>query len=223
LEGASLNVPSCKSYQKSPTFNEEKALISQGYKIIAGIDEAGRGALAGPVVAAAVTLPQTGNVNENLKGARDSKLMTPLQRERLFHIIIQEAVSFGVGIISPDIIDLVNILNATRQAMRHAIEQMSPVPDYLLVDGMILPGISLKQKAIIKGDRLCLSIACASIVAKVTRDHIMVDADKLYPGYGFACHKGYGTKLHVDCLCKIGPARIHRYTFMPVRQSIRLI
>jgi ribonuclease HII len=219
----SLNTLPDKRNLKLPTFNEEMTLLSQGYRAITGIDEAGRGALAGPVVAAAVMLPQMADINGDLNGARDSKLMTPLQRERLFHIIFQKAISVGVGVISPDIVDLVNILNATRQAMRHAIEQMSQIPDYLLVDGMVIPGVSVKQKGIIKGDRLCLSIACASIIAKVTRDRIMVDADKLYPGYGLASHKGYGTRLHVDCLCKMGPARIHRHTFMPVRQSLRLI
>ncbi len=210
------------SVRKSPDLLEEKLLISRGYKFIAGIDEAGRGALAGPVVAAAVILPRRDYLPQ-LKSVRDSKMMTPARRDSLFKIIEDEAEAVGVGIVPPNIIDTINIRNATMVAMRTAIEQLAYPPDFLLIDGLSVPKIQLVQKGIVKGDTTCLSIACASIIAKVTRDRIMVELDKSYPEYGLAIHKGYGTKYHLSCLNRQGPSPIHRYTFAPVKQFLRLI
>jgi ribonuclease HII len=203
-----------------PSLIEEDTLISQGYKYITGIDEAGRGALAGPVVAAAVILPQSINY-ARFAGVRDSKELTPAKREVLYNLITNGAVDVGIGIISPQTIDTVNILNATRLAMRQAIMQLACSPDFVLIDGMTIPMLDIHQKGIIKGDKLCLSIACASVIAKVTRDHIMIELNKSYPNYGLAQHKGYGTKRHFDCLSQYGPSPIHRFTFAPVKETIR--
>jgi ribonuclease HII len=205
-----------------PSLIEEKALFVQGYNFIAGIDEVGRGALAGPVVAAAVILPPSIDTDK-LTGVRDSKEVPAVRRELLSRIIQNKAIAIGIGIVSPQIIDSINILNATRLAMRQAIEQLSCHPDYLLVDGMIIPRLNILQKKIIKGDKLCLSIACASIIAKVTRDHIMIELDDSYPNYGLASHKGYGTAYHLTCLTENGPSPIHRLTFAPVRETYRLL
>jgi ribonuclease HII len=205
-----------------PSLIEEKELFLQGYNFIAGIDEVGRGALAGPVVAAAVILPKSINT-DRLAGVRDSKEVPATRRELLSHIIQNEAVAIGIGIVSSQTIDLMNILNATRTAMRQAIKQLSCYPDYLLIDGMTIPRLNVLQKKIIKGDKLCLSIACASIIAKVTRDRIMIELDDLYPNYGLASHKGYGTAYHLTCLTKYGPLPIHRLTFAPVKETCRLL
>lgn len=205
-----------------PTLMHESLLMSQGYKSIAGIDEVGRGALAGPVVAAAVVLPQSPDF-PRLKDVRDSKEISPMRRDLLYNLIIEEAFTVGVGIVSWQTIDSMNILNATRLAMRQAVEQLACLPDFLLVDGMTIPRLNICQKGIIKGDKLCLSIACASVIAKVTRDRIMVDYDALYPSYGLARHKGYSTRYHLDCLKQYGPSPIHRFSFAPVKETIRLI
>lgn len=198
-----------------PTFAEEKGLQARGYRLIAGVDEVGRGALAGPVVAAAVILP------EDLKGAwlsevRDSKLLTPKAREALSLQIHQSAVAVGIGQCSCEIIDGRGIAKATRIAMKKAIAHLSPPPEYVLIDYFRVPEITLPQKGVADGDGLCLSIACASIVAKVFRDGLMVEADKLYPGYGFARNKGYCVDEHVAALGRLGPSPIHRRTFAPV-------
>ncbi|MFC1905672.1 ribonuclease HII [Chloroflexota bacterium] len=211
-----------KTAYHPPNLEEEKTLLAQGYKLIAGIDEVGRGALAGPVVAAAVVLPESINFN-SLTDVRDSKEINATKREFLYQRIIDIAVAVGIGIIAPQTIDSVNILNATKLAMRQAIEQLICSPDFLLIDGITIPGINIRQKGIIKGDKLCLSIACASIIAKVTRDNIMLELDNSYPGYGLASHKGYGTKHHLICLCQYGALPIHRFTFAPVREIYRLI
>jgi len=202
-----------------PDFDRERELKAQGYELIAGIDEAGRGALAGPVVAGAVILPHS-YCPPWLKLVRDSKELSPKRREFLFDLIRKEALPIGVGIISHDVIDDVNILQATLLAMKQAVEKLPKPPHFLLIDRLTLPKCTIPQRGITRGDKLCLSIACASIVAKVTRDHIMEEFDKVYPGYGFARHKGYGTRAHVSCLQRLGPSPIHRQSFAPVRNII---
>lgn len=203
-----------------PSFGEEKILEAQGYRYIAGVDEAGRGALAGPVVAAAVILPSNKYL-PFISQVRDSKKLTPLQREYLFHHVHESAVSIGIGMSNLDVIDTLGIVAATRLAMKSAIDQLSPRADYMLVDYMQLPEIDLPQKGITHGDDLSYSIACASIIAKVSRDQLMIKLDEEYSGYGLANHKGYGTKEHVECLRRLGPCSIHRKTFNPVREMIR--
>ena len=200
--------------RQAPSFIQEDGLREQGYKLIAGIDEAGRGPLAGPVVAGAVVLP-TDKRPAWLDNVRDSKTLAPLQRERLFECIRDE-MPMGVGIVPHDAIDRIGIAAATRLAMRKAIEDMPIKPEFILIDFVRLPSVPLPQKSIINGDALCCSIAAASIVAKVTRDRIMLDLDRRYPGYGMARHKGYATPEHLECLRRAGPCAIHRRTFAPV-------
>ncbi|UCH50700.1 MAG: ribonuclease HII [Chloroflexota bacterium] len=204
-----------------PSLVEENGLNAKGYRLIAGVDEAGRGALAGPVVAAAVILPQSPDFPW-LKSVRDSKETPPARRELLFDLIKQEAIAVSVGIIAPQTIDVVGILNATKIAMCHAVEQLDCPPDFLLIDFLRLPQLRISQKPIVHGDKICLSIACASIIAKVTRDRIMVELDQIHPGYDLANHKGYGTRHHVSCLHQHGPSPIHRRSFAPVREAARL-
>ena len=199
-----------------PSFIEEELLEAQGYQLIAGIDEAGRGALAGPVVAAAVILPRQVNAPW-LAEVRDSKKLTPGRRELFFHHIHEIAVSIGIGAAPHYLVDAGGIIKATRLAMKLAIERLSPPPQSLLIDYMSLPEVRLPQKGITNGDNLCLSIACASIIAKVARDQLMVEFDRIYPGYGLAQHKGYGTRQHFACLSRLGPCPIHRQSFRPVR------
>ena len=202
-----------------PSFAEEKRLEAQGYQRIAGIDEAGRGALAGPVVAAAVILPC--HIEEPwLNQVKDSKQLSPAKREILFHHIHEIAISIGIGVVPHKIIDAEGIIKATRLAMKLAVDQLSPPPEFLLIDYMRLPEVPLPQKGITNGDSLCFSIACASIMAKVRRDHLMIELDGIYPGYGLAQHKGYGTREHLACLCRLGPAPIHRQSFKPVKDLI---
>jgi len=198
---------------------EERRLIKQGYALVAGLDEVGRGALAGPVVAAAVILPRTMK-NHWQDKVRDSKQLTPAQREYLFPHIQETAVAFGIGRVSPDSIDRQGIAAATRLAMKLAVAELSPQPHYLLIDYFKLPEVALPQKGIKFGDSLCLSIACASIVAKVTRDRLMVEMDDAYPGYGLARHKGYATEAHCRNLQRQGPCPVHRRSFMPVKGII---
>lgn len=205
-----------------PTLDEENRLVAQGYRSIVGVDEVGRGALAGPVVAAAVVLPAA-DAFPRLNKVRDSKLLSPDMREKMYSLIIEEAISIGVGIIPSEIIDSVNIFNATKMAMGEAINRLSCVPDYVLIDGSAITRVSVLQKCIVGGDRHCLSIACASIIAKVTRDRIMNEYDGSYPLYGFARHKGYGTAYHLICLQKHGPSEIHRYSFAPIRKMSALL
>ena len=205
--------------QQKPSFTEEKKLAKQGYRLIAGVDEAGRGALAGPVVAAAVVLPR------RLKGAwldevKDSKLLRPMKRESLFHYIHKTAISVGIGMAPSEVIDTLGIIKATRLAMKAAIDQLSPPPQSLLIDYMRLPEVKLHQKGITNGDRLCFTIACASIMAKVARDRLMIELDRTYPGYGLAQHKGYCTAKHLSCLRQLGPCPIHRQSFRPVRDVL---
>jgi len=202
-----------------PSFAEEKSLEAQGYRLIAGVDEVGRGALAGPVVASAVILPC--NLNTQWVGeVRESKQLTSARREFLSQHIQEIAISIGTGVSSHEIIDTQGIIKATRSAMKLAIDQLSPPPQCLLIDYMRLPESPLHQKGIKNGDSLCFSIACASIVAKVARDHLMAELDKIYPGYGLAEHKGYGTKEHFACLRRLGPSPIHRRSFQPIKNVI---
>ncbi len=209
-----------KTKSDPPSLIEENGLSDKGYRLIAGVDEAGRGALAGPVVAAAVILPPSPAFLW-LESVRDSKELPAAKREFLFDFIKQDAVAVSVGIIAPQTIDVIGILNATKIAMCHAVEQLATPPDFLLIDFLRLTQLRISQKPIVRGDKLCLSIACASIIAKVTRDRIMVELDQLHPGYGLADHKGYGTKKHVSCLCQNGPSPIHRHSFAPVKEAIR--
>ena len=205
-----------------PTFDEENAVWQNGYLHIAGIDEVGRGPLAGPVVAAAVILP--GEFEADWKPlVNDSKQVTPSVREELFPYITGIAISIGVGQSDVKTIDRKGIAKATRLAMKKAVDQLSPPPDFLLVDYLHLPEIRLPQKGITHGDCLSFSIACASIIAKVTRDHLMVELDKTYPGYKFAQHKGYGTPEHLECLRRFGPSPVHRCSFQPVRDMMMLL
>ena len=180
------------------------------YDFICGIDEVGRGPLAGPVVAGAVVLPK----GSRILYINDSKKLSAKKREELFDIIKEEAVSVGIGMASPERIDEINILQATYEAMREAVNKLSVKPDILLNDAVTIPGIDVKQIPIIKGDAKSLSIASASILAKVTRDRLMTEYDSLYPEYGFARHKGYGTKVHIEAIKEYGPCPIHRRTFI---------
>jgi ribonuclease HII len=199
---------------------------ARGFHCIAGIDEAGRGPLAGPVVAAAVVLPR----GCALDGVNDSKLLTPRQRERLSPLIQARAISWGVGIVQVPEIDRFNILRASLMAMARACRALTPVPDHLLIDGKLTIPLSLLklpraahlpalgQTALIKGDRICLSIAAASILAKVARDRIMAELDAAYPQYGFAVHKGYASAAHRAALRRHGPCPAHRRSFAQVRE-----
>lgn len=202
-----------------PNLAQEDKLKSQGYELIAGIDEAGRGALAGPVVAGAVILPHH-SYPDWLKLVRDSKELSPKKREFLFHLIQRDALAVSTGIIAPEVIDSINILEATKLAMMQAVGKLPQQPQFLLIDSLILPRCTTPQMGITGGDKLCLSIACASIVAKVTRDHIMQELGRVYPDYGLAKHKGYGTREHIYRLRQLGPSQIHRLSFAPIRTTI---
>jgi len=186
-----------------------------GFQHIAGIDEAGRGPLAGPVVAAAVILPadyRNGEIN-------DSKQLTPLLRERLFIEIKNVALSYAVSVISPAEIDQIGILNATKLAMRQAVLKLDPEPDFILIDAVSINLDGIPQMAIIKGDEKVFSIAAASILAKVTRDHLMMKYHQRFPDYGFDQHMGYGTEVHLKAILKHGPSPIHRMTFAPLKKD----
>ena len=187
----------------------EIACQRSGYKQIAGIDEAGRGALAGPVIAAAVILP----LNCNIDGLRDSKQLTAKQRERLADEIYSVALSVGIGAADNRTVDRLNVLKATLFAMQHAIEKLTPQPDYLLVDGINFLSTDIPGEAIRKGDSRSYSIAAASIIAKTTRDRIMIELDRAYPHYGFRGHKGYPTSQHRQAIAQFGASHIHRRTF----------
>lgn len=187
----------------------EREAFRQGLGFVAGIDEAGRGPLAGPVVAACVMLPRECLI----EGVNDSKKLSPSKREKLYEIIMEKAISIGIGIVDEKTIDDINILNAAKMAMKKAVDQVSPVPELLLIDAVELRDVNIPQKAIIKGDSLSLSIAAASIIAKVTRDRMIDEADSKYPVYGFKNHKGYGTAQHIEAIKKYGICPIHRISF----------
>ena len=178
--------------------------------VICGIDEVGRGPLAGPVVACAVILPE----DEEILYLNDSKQLSAKKRDELYDVICEKAVSIGIGIVGPERIDEINILQATYEAMRQAVSKLTPQPDVLLNDAVTIPGLSMKQVPIIKGDAKSVSIAAASIVAKVTRDRMMVEYDSVYPGYDFASNKGYGSAAHIAALKEKGPTEIHRRSFI---------
>ena len=181
-----------------------------GCAFICGIDEVGRGPFAGPVVAGAVILPK----DCSLLYLNDSKKLSEKKREELFDAIMENAVSVGLGFVDNERIDEVNILNATYEAMRQAVSKLDPQPDILLNDAVTIPGVDLRQVPIIKGDAKSASIAAASIIAKVTRDRLIVEMDEKYPGYDFASNKGYGTAVHIEALKKLGPCPIHRRSFI---------
>jgi len=205
-----------------PDLSAERRLWALGYLRIAGVDEAGRGPWAGPVVAAAVILPpHEENLLELLAGVTDSKQLTPLRRDALYERIFDVAIGVGVGQASAREIDALGIVPATQLAMHRALVALPVPPDYLLVDYVNLPDVDLPQEAIVKGDARVLSIAAASIVAKVERDRIMVELEARYPGYGFAQHKGYGTRAHQEALRRLGPSPVHRKTWKPVRELLR--
>ncbi|HPB00167.1 MAG TPA: ribonuclease HII, partial [Candidatus Marinimicrobia bacterium] len=200
-----------------PTLDFENNLWEQGISHIAGVDEAGRGPLAGPVVAAAVVFDKS---SEIISGIQDSKQISPRKRERLFDEIMSQAKAIGIGLVESEEIDRINILRATHKAMRMAIGRLKINVQHILVDGKPLPDKIYPQTAIIGGDRKCYSIAAASIVAKVYRDRLMQQYDSVFPGYGFAEHKGYGTKKHLESIVKLKPCPIHRISFRGVTEYI---
>ena len=211
-----------------PTLRFEHAFWSRGITHVAGIDEVGRGAWAGPVVAGAVILPRVHRIKNwsaqdalrEIELARDSKLLSPAQREKLFEPIRATALAYATGLATHEEIDTLGIVPATRLAMQRALESLTVPIEALLIDAMKLPAFALPQKAIIHGDQLSLSIACASILAKVTRDRMMIELEAEYPGYAFARHKGYGTAAHQAALQKLGACRIHRVSFAPIRARV---
>lgn len=188
----------------------EEELFAQGYQLVCGVDEAGRGPLAGPVCAAAVILPP----HLEIPGLDDSKKLSDRRRRELFPIIKEQAIAYGIGLASHEEIDEINILQATFLAMERAIAQLQIKPEYALIDGNRTKDFGLPVKTVVKGDCLSANIAAASVLAKVTRDMLMEEAAVEYPGYGFEIHKGYGTRAHYDALREKGPSSIHRMTFL---------
>lgn len=191
----------------------DQSLRERGFRLIAGIDEAGRGPLAGPVVAAAVILRE----DNRFEGLRDSKMITKKRREALFFEILCDCMDIGLGVIEPSVIDRINIRNATAMAMEKAVKDLIFIPDLLLIDAMRLTEIEIKQISLIKGESKSASIAAASIIAKVTRDRLMSHYDTLYPEYGFGRHKGYATEEHIQNIITYGPCEIHRKSFEKVK------
>ena len=189
----------------------ENELRNKGYKYICGIDEAGRGPLAGPVVVASVIMPE----NSMIEGINDSKKVSEKKREKLYDLILEEAISYGVGIIGQDEIDDINILNATKKGLTVSLKELTQKPDLIIVYALTnIDTLGTPYESIIKGDAKCYSISAASIIAKVTRDRIMREWDKIYPQYGFAQHKGYGTSAHISSIKEYGPCPLHRKTFI---------
>jgi ribonuclease HII len=203
-----------------PGLEHERSLVKQGYRLIAGVDEAGRGAWAGPVYAAAALLPvERPDLLCALDGVKDSKQLSPRRREALLDVVSQVALSLGVGNASAGEIDELGIAAATRLAMARALEKLAPSPQALIIDYVALPDVALPQRALPKADLRCLSVAAASIAAKVSRDRWMIELDAQYPGYGFARHKGYGTVAHRCALAELGPSPIHRMSWAPLRAT----
>lgn len=188
----------------------EKIYINQGFEFICGVDEAGRGPLAGPVYAAAIILPK----GKLVDGAKDSKKLSPKKRQSLYDIIIASAISYGIASVDESEIDKVNILNATHIAIKKAVSQLKIKPDVVLIDGNSGPKLEMPYQTIIKGDDLSMTISCASILAKVARDNFMIKIAEKYPEYQFEKHKGYGTKIHIEAIKKYGPCKIHRKSFI---------
>lgn len=207
----------------TPTIDLENSLAAAyGFSCIAGLDEAGRGALAGPVVAAAVVLPlNDAAAIKALRGVNDSKQLTARQREALFDRIRQQAIAYGIAAVAANVVDEIGILPATRQAMGTAVSQLTPSAQYLLIDGRIrLSSLPTPQQSIIRGDSASLSIAAASILAKVSRDRLLIEWDAQFPQYGFARHKGYGTPQHLAALEQHGPCPLHRHSFAPIKRPL---
>ncbi len=207
----------------SPDTSLENDILTKAQaRFIAGLDEAGRGALAGPVVAAAVILPLAEPEHlKELHEVNDSKQLTAKVRKHLFSRITQYALAYGIGAVPAVVVDEIGIIPATKQAMREAISHLTPAPQFLLIDGRIrLQTLPTPQQAVIRGDAKSLSIAAASILAKVTRDRQMIEFDAQYPQYGFARHKGYGTAQHMAALDEYGPCAIHRFTFSPLKRPL---
>lgn len=202
--------------QRSQLMKEEELKICSGVELVAGVDEAGRGPLAGPVVAAAVILPP----DCIIPGIDDSKKIHPARREELAAVIKEKAISWAIGIADVDYIDSSNILQATLKAMREAVTKLFPEPKHVLVDAINIPGIPIEQTPVVDGDARCYSIAAASILAKVERDKIMDHYHHLYPQYGFDRHKGYGTREHLEALARYGPCPIHRCSFTNVKEIL---
>jgi ribonuclease HII len=201
-----------------PDLTAEAALCEGGFRRVAGVDEAGRGAWAGPLVAAAVILPEPDAVSEGfLAGVRDSKLLSIAQRDELFEVVVGQARAIGVGAVAADEIDLIGLTAANELAMARAVRALSVVPDYLLVDCFKLKSVRLPQRGIIRGDRCCLSIAAASIVAKVYRDRWLAELGARHPGYSFEQHRGYGVAVHRQAIADQGLTPIHRLSYAPLR------
>ena len=200
----------------SPTLDRETKLWRHGHAAVAGIDEAGRGALAGPVVAAAVIVPTRARLAGLWTEVRDSKELTPAVREALAQEIRQSALAWGIGIVPALVIDKIGIAPATRQAMIDAVNALAVRPTYLLIDWVKLPTLNIHQESFAKADQLSVSVAAASILAKEHRDRLMVDLDSAFSDYGFAAHKGYGTQAHRDAIAQQGPCPEHRHTFSPI-------
>lgn len=206
-----------------PGLGEEKARYAQGHRLIAGLDEAGRGSWAGPVVAGAVILPlEWPSLERSLAGVRDSKRLSPQRRAQAYGLIKEIALATGVGVVPASEIDGLGIVAATRKAMRLAIQKLTLRPDFLLIDYLSLPEVNIPQSSIVKGDGLCLSIAAASIMAKVARDRMMVAYAGDHPGYNFSQHKGYGTREHRRAVLRLGPCSIHRLSYAPMKFIKRL-
>ncbi len=218
------NDPSINSGQemknkKYANFSEELKLWKRGYRVVVGLDEAGRGPLAGPVTAAAVTVRQFPISNFQFSKIKDSKKLSPKKREEWYKLLTRHPdIKWGIGMLSEKIIDKINIFQATKLAMKKAIQSLGIEPEFLLLDGnFTLEDLSISQKAIIRGDEKVFSCAAASIIAKVTRDRLMCRYAKKYPQYGFEKHKGYGTQKHIEAIKKNGPCNVHRKTFRPIR------
>jgi ribonuclease HII len=203
---------------QKPHLQKEIALFKQGYRFIAGLDEAGRGAWAGPVVAAAVILPvDRPELSNILHGLNDSKKLTSLLRSKFFVVVQNTALAVAVGVALPQLVDEVNVVQATRHAMAEALAKLNIVPTYLLLDHLQLPAVNLPQDAFPKADGISLTVSAASVIAKVTRDRLMVELSCQYPGYGFERHKGYGTPGHREALQKLGPCAVHRSSYRPIQ------
>jgi ribonuclease HII len=213
-----------RAVKRKPDWRVERAFWRTGAEFVAGVDEVGRGPLAGPVVAAAVILPRRPSGEVSRAGwigrLRDSKQLTPAEREALAPFIAEQAI-WGLGIVSAQVVDQINILQATRLAMRRAVAALPQAPDALIVDGREVVEGPITQRAEVKGDARCASVAAASIIAKVTRDRLMCALDERFPGYGLAEHKGYATPDHREALRRLGYSTIHRLSFAPVRAAVR--
>jgi ribonuclease HII len=206
---------------RADRFKIEREHFRMGLFRLAGVDEAGRGPLAGPVVAAAVVFPSAwyeSRMPHELRELNDSKKLSPVQRETFFQVLVAlPQVERGIAVVGPDVIDAINILQATHRAMNEALSQLSPPPQHVLVDGLAVKSMVLPQTPLVKGDARSYSIAAASVLAKVTRDRIMLEFDRQFPGYGFSEHKGYPTPAHLEALNRLGPCPIHRRSFAPLQ------